>query len=198
MKQVIVLALVAGLAASCKKDGAPIDSKFPGNKDPEMIYTDLQNRELKFQQSQVIDLNHDQQPDIGFSTWYIGDPIEREDEVLFFAGSYLHSQLLVGESNNSPIFKQGDAIPIKNYPGLEWYHSAQVEMVYKNTPETGRPYWEGAWKNVSHQYLAVQVSREGKRYNGWIELSFDTAGERLILHKAAISKVAEKAIVAGK
>lgn len=198
MKQVIVLALVAGLAASCKKDGAPLPPKFPDSKAPEMIYTDLQNRELKFHQAQAVDLDQDNKADIGFSTWYIGDPIEKKDKILFFAGSYVHSQLLVGQSNNSPAFKLGDVIPAKNYPGLEWYPVSQVEMAYRITPETGPVYWEGQWKNASHQYLAVQVTRDGQRYNGWIEVSFDMEGEKLILHKAAICKVAGKAVVAGK
>ncbi|MBO9564747.1 MAG: hypothetical protein J7621_18355, partial [Niastella sp.] len=62
----------------------------------------------------------------------------------------------------------------------------------------GNPYWEGAWKQVHHQYLAIQIVKDNKRYNGWVEVSFDTAGEKLVLHKAAISKEAEKAVIAGK
>lgn len=197
MSKVYILVLaVLGLGA-CKKDGTPGPSK-PAKPQPGMIYTDLQNRELKFQQAQVIDLNQDGTADIGFSTWYIGDPVEHEDEVLFFAGSYIHSHLLMDEANSSPVFKPGDEIPVNNYPGHAWYQVAQVEMAMKNTPASGQPYWEGAWKQVNHQYLAIQVVKEGKRYNGWIEVSFDTAGEKLVLHKAAISKEAEKAVVAGK
>lgn len=196
MKIVYALALVTTCVTACRKD------KTPGSdnpvRQPEMIYTDLQNRELKFQQAQVIDLNKDETADIGFSTWYMGDPMEKEDEVLFFAGSYVHSNLLVNEANGSPIFRKGESIPIANYPGHNWYQVAQVEMATKNTSETGQPYWEGAWKQVSHQYLAIQVVKEGRKYNGWIEVSFDTAGEKLILHKAAISKEADKSVMAGK
>jgi hypothetical protein len=36
-----------------------------------------------------------------------------------------------------------------------------------------------------------------QRFNGWIELSFDTNGEKIILHKAAISKMPEKYVIAG-
>lgn len=198
MKQLIVLALVSAMVTSCRKEDAPIPYKPPVNTNPEMIYTDLQNRELKFQQAQLVDLNQDNQVDIGFSTWYIGDPVEKEDEVLFFAGSYVHSHLLVNNNNGSPAFNKGDLIPVNNFPGLEWFPVAQVEMVYKNTPENGAPYWEGSWKLVSHKYLAVQVMREGKRYNGWIEVSFDIAGEKLILHKAAMSTRPEKSVIAGQ
>lgn len=199
MKQVVyALALVTTLMTSCRKNEVPNPPNQPGNEQPEMIYTDLQNRELKFQQAQLVDLNKDGSVDIGFSTWYIGDPIEKEDEVLFFASSYIHSNLLVNEANGSPAFNLGDNIPVNNYPGHNWYQVGQVEMALKNTPETGQPYWEGAWKQVSHKYLAIQVVKEGKPYNGWIEVSFDTTGEKLVLHKAAISKEAEKAVLAGK
>lgn len=195
MKQVYALALVTALVTSCSKDETPIPRK--PDQQPEMIYTDLQNRELKFQQAQLIDLNHDELADIGFSTWYIGDPIENEDEVLFFAGSYEHSNLLVNDSNGSPAFNKGDIIPLNNYPGHEWYRVSQVEMALKNTPAAGLPYWEGNWKGVSHKFLAIQVVVANKRYNGWVEVSFDTTGEKLVLHKAAISKEAEKAVFAG-
>jgi hypothetical protein len=199
MKTVYVLALVTGLVTSCSKDEIPGPSKRPPvGSQPEMLYTDLNNRELKFQQAQLIDLNNDGSADIGFSTWYIGDPLEKEDEVLFFAGSYVHSNLLVDDANGSPAFNLGDAIPVNDYPGHNWYQVAQVEMALKNTPESGQSYWEGPWKQVSHKYLAIQVVKDNKRYNGWIEVSFDTAGEKLVLHKAAISKVAEKAVIAGK
>lgn len=192
------LVLAATLIISCGKDNTLKAPQEPEKPLPEMLYTDLQNRELKFQQTQLIDLNHDGTIDIGFSTWYIGDPVEKEDEVLFFAGSYVHSNLLMNNANGSPAFNAGDTIPVNNYPGHNWYQVAQVEMALKNTPATGPSYWEGDWKQVNHKYLAIQVVSGNKRYNGWIEVSFDTTGEKLVLHKSAISKEAEKAVVAGK
>lgn len=198
MKQVYVLALTLALLAACKKDAAPGPPKQPGNQQPQMIYTDLQNRELKFEQATAIDLDKDGSVDIGFATWYIGDPIEKEDEVLFFASSYIHSNLLVNVANTSHAFQLGEIIPAGSYPGHDWYQVAQVEMALKNIPETGTPYWEGAWKQVRHQYLAIQIVKDNKRYNGWVEVSFDTVGEKLVLHKAAISKEAGQAVIAGK
>jgi hypothetical protein len=188
------------LLAACRKDDTSIPGKpSPGPVPlPEMLYTDLKNKEMKHQQPQFVDLDNDGSKDIGFGTWYIGDPLEKEDEVLFFAGSYVHSNLLLGENNNSPIFKQGDTIPVSNKGGYDWYQVGQVEMARKNIGEQGPPYWELDWRQVSHKYLAIQVMRDNKRYNGWIEVSFNTAGEKLILHKAAISKEAEKDIIAGK
>jgi hypothetical protein len=162
-----------------------------------MLYTDLQNQEMKQNKPQFIDLDKNGSNDIGFATWFIGDPIEKEDEVLFFAASYEHSNLLAGDNNNSPVFKLGDTIPVGNKGAYSWYQVAQIEMARKNIGLQNPPYWELDWKQVSHKYLAIQVVRDNKRYNGWIELSFDTAGEKLILHKAAICKEANKAVIAG-
>ncbi len=191
------LALIILLISSCRKDNSD-EPQDPGNQLPAMLYTDLHNRELKFQQSQSIDLDQDGTIDIAFSTWYIGDPVEKEDEVLFFASSYVHSNLLVNDNNGSPAFNPGDIIPVNNYPGYHWYQVSQVEMALKNTPVSGPPYWEGNWKQVSHKYLAIQIVKENKRYNGWIEVSFDTADEKMVLHKSAVSKESEKAVSAGK
>jgi len=50
---------------------------------------------------------------------------------------------------------------------------------------------------VKQAYLPLQIIIEGKRHNGWIELTADQQNERLILHRAAISKSPEKIIKAG-
>jgi len=199
MKQTSYVLIGLLSLAACRKDDGPNGPKPNPTPvpPPAMLYTDLQNREVKQKQSQFIDLDKDGSTDIGFSTLYIGDPIEREDEVLFFAGSFIHSHLFVGEANDSPIFKKGDTIPVSPTKAYEWYQVAQVEMARKNIGEQGPPYWELGWRQVSHKFLAIQIVREAKRYNGWIEVSFDIPGEKLILHRAAICKEPEKNVPAG-
>ena len=46
--------------------------------------------------------------------------------------------------------------------------------------------------------MGVQVEKEGKVFQGWIELSFDQAAQKLVLHRAAISREPGKTIRAGK
>ena len=58
-------------------------------------------------------------------------------------------------------------------------------------------YWDGIWKRASHHFLPVQVTRNGKTYNGWMEISFDMSGDKLVLHKAGISTENDKEIKAG-
>jgi len=45
--------------------------------------------------------------------------------------------------------------------------------------------------------LPVQVLVNNQRFNGWVELSFDMSAEKIILHKAAISKLPERGVIAG-
>jgi hypothetical protein len=57
--------------------------------------------------------------------------------------------------------------------------------------------WEGNWKTATKKYLPIQVRKNNLRFNGWIELTVDTLHEKIILHRAAISKAGEKEIIAG-
>ena len=44
--------------------------------------------------------------------------------------------------------------------------------------------------------LPACINKDEKPYHGWIEISFDTVAEKLILHKAAISTEANKTVKA--
>jgi hypothetical protein len=59
------------------------------------------------------------------------------------------------------------------------------------------PYWEGIIKNVSHKYIPLQLTWKGEQHVGWIEVSFDSTREKLILHKVAVHKEPGKDIVTG-
>jgi len=47
-------------------------------------------------------------------------------------------------------------------------------------------------------FLPYQVVENNKLYNGWIELTVNTAGEKVVVHKAAISKEPDKIVKAGE
>ncbi|WP_315819294.1 hypothetical protein [Paraflavitalea speifideaquila] len=70
---------------------------------------------------------------------------------------------MINEDNGSPAFNLGDTIPVNNYPDHDWYRVSLVELALKNTPVNSLPYWEGAWKQVSHKYLALQVGVAQKK-----------------------------------
>jgi len=199
MKTSYMLALAALLAA-CNKDHSttPIPGK-PYPDQPEMLYTDLKDVTIKQGQSFYIDLNKDGDKDVSFGTWYIGNPNQHEDEVLFYAQSYISSMLLMDTTNeSSPRYTKGASIGINIMPSHhQWYELSMTEIARKNIPATYPIYWEGLWKQARHLYLGVQVQKGYEWYAGWVELSFDTATEKLTLHRAAISKTPRVSVYAG-
>lgn len=192
----LIISTLVILSACSKKDVVD-PPKLPDNEFPEMLVTELNDAEVKQQEHQTLDLDKDGVNDLVFAIWYIGDPVEREDEVLFFAASGTQSSLMVGGENVSPRFSKNDIIPVNPIEGYNWYIVAQVEMAMKNIGYDAPPYWEKDWKDASHKYLAVQVKRANKLYYGWVEVSMDTANSKLILHRAAIAKQPGRAVKAG-
>ena len=168
---------------------APIDN-------PQMQYSDLQNAELKYQQLYQLDIDGNGSTDFSFSTLLVGDPVLKQDRLQFIAHSKIGTNLLNNENDQSPVLNYGDKISFV-HPGYEWLEISAIELAEKTTGMTGPVYWDGFWKNVSHQYLPVQLKKKGKYYHGWVELSFDINSEKLILHRAAISTKAGKEIKAG-
>ena len=96
------------------------------------------------------------------------------------------------------MLNSGDAITIKKHTGFNWYNASSLVIAEKIIGETGPARWEGNWKNADHKYFALQVRRGTLRFNGWVELSFKTATEEFVLHRAAISKEPGKDVIAGK
>lgn len=68
----------------------------------------------------------------------------------------------------------------------------------RNEFATGTILWRGNWVDKGKRYMPFQIYKNNQRYNGWIELTADKEAEKIILHRMAISKEAEKNIIAGK
>lgn len=189
MMKVFSMILIAFFfLASCDK---------PVNVHPQMLYTDLNNKTVGFNEAYSIDLNKDGVTDVRFHTLLVGDPISKQDKRKYLATSKINCLLPVNSSENAPLLVKGDVVPLKNFSGYTWYGIAQIELAQKVTGITGNPFWEGMWKSCSHNYLPVQVKLDNQRFNGWVELTFDTNIEKVILHRAAISKLPESEVIAG-
>jgi len=192
MSRSSILILCFILIASCNKkenDVLPI---------PKMKYLDLHQSEVKTGVTQRIDVDEDGTIDFSFKTLLIGDPILKQDRHAFLVGSTIENYLLaIDNSETGKRLEKGDLIGLMPPSGYEWFQIALVVMTEKIIPESNPSYWRGEWKDASHHYLPIQVRRNGLRYNGWIETSMDTNGERMILHKAAISTEPHKDVKAG-
>lgn len=188
MKNYITIISTLFILASCDK---------PAEDASAMNYIDLKNKEVKFNESATVDLNKDGVIDIHFHTLLVGDPIAQQDKRKYLATSLINCRLPVNINENAPVLLKGEAVPLENFAGYKWYEITQIELAQKITGMTGEPFWEGLWKSSNHQYLPVQVVVNKQRFNGWVELSFDTNSEKIILHKAALSKTPEKYVIAG-
>ena len=162
-----------------------------------MRYTDFGNREIKFEQGYHFDLDGDGSFDFGFATMRLGDPILKRDRLQYYATSGYYSYMPINDYEDSKALNKGDKIGSVAPNGHTWYNAAFTVLAEKIIPLNGENYWDGLWTNITHRYLAVQVERNGKFYFGWIELSFDKVSGKIILHKAAISKVEDISVKAG-
>ncbi len=195
MKKILALAIPVLLIASCKKENT---NHPPPLSHPEMRYTDLKNVSVKFGQQKSLDINGDNSIDLLFSTALVGDPVFRRDKRRYYVNASFDVFSLVNEEEETPVLNNGDAVTIRKHPGFNWYNASSLILAEKIIEETGPAHWEGNWKNASHKYFAVQVRKNDLLYNGWIEASFKTDTEELILHRAAIAVEPGKDIKAGK
>jgi hypothetical protein len=102
---------------------------------------------------------------------------------------------LNNQADESPMLNKGDSIS-KIYNGYDWWEVSFIVLAEKIIDNNGSR-WDGLWKNADHKYLPIQVEKNQKLYHGWVELSFNTAEEKLILHKSAISTEADRTVKAG-
>jgi hypothetical protein len=181
---------------SCKKEDT---QQLPPEEKLEMEYFDLSNKEIKaFAPGFSIDVNHDGRNDLKFGTLLVGDPIEQVDKIQFFISTNIGICLPVNNNENIPVLSTGDSIVLDDFNGYQWFELSTIVLVQKVISDNNPDSWDGAWKDVSHKFIPFQVKNSDKRYNGWIEISVDISNEKLILHKAAIGKTADKIIYAGK
>jgi hypothetical protein len=150
-----------------------------------MKYTNLQEATVDHLHPRSVDIDKDGINDFSFGVLLVGDPVLERDRLQFLAHSKPNTNLLNNNEDQSPVLNRLDIIS-KTHSGYEWFEISAIVLAEKITT-MAESFWEGLWKNATHKYLPVQVKKNNKFYNGWIELSFDANTEQLILHRAAIS-----------
>ena len=195
MKKFSILVVIVLIISSCEKENT---NQPPPSPHPEMWYTDLKNVSLKFGQQKSLDINGDNSIDLLFSTVLVGDPLFRRDKRRYYANAAFDVFSLVNEEEETPVLNNDDSVTIRKRPGFNWYNASSIILAEKIIEETEPAHWEGNWKNANHKYFAVQVRKNDLLYSGWVEASFKTGTEELILHRAAIAVEPGKDIKAGK
>jgi hypothetical protein len=183
---------------SCKKESVvrpPVPTPEPV---VEMLYTNLNNAEVKYSPSGVwVDLDNDNRPEVLFEVMLVGDFINKKDMYRFNIVTSIRTNVPVNINEQIPVFLKGATIRIENFEGTNWYGASEITLMEKVVFENSAVVWRGNWLTVQKSYLPVQLNKNGKWHNGWIELTADHQNEKLILHRAAISKEPEKIIKAG-
>jgi len=193
MRKEVVFLLVIMVLASCKREN------IPGVNPPvlNVEYTDFNDRQIKFRDVFLADLNKDGVNDLRFSTLLVGDPLLKRDYNRFYVTSSIDTYLPVNQQEEVPVLAKGSSISANSFNGYQWYNVSSILLAQKVITENNRPFWEGFWKDLNKKYLPVQVTKEHKRYYGWVEVSFDTLGENIIVHNGGICKEAGKEVKAG-
>jgi hypothetical protein len=187
-----VLLLALGclfILGSCKKE-----NDIPANIPVEFF--DLKDVVAKYQHPVSLELTKDGNTDFSFGVLLVGDPVLQRDRYQFFVSSRVKTNLLNDVNDESPMLNKGDIIGL-NHEGYTWYEVSAIVLTEKIVTNQSTS-WSGRWTNANHKYLPIQIEREGKLFHGWIELSFDKTGEKVILHKAALSKSPNVSIRAGE
>jgi hypothetical protein len=185
--------------SACKKDPvAPVVQPQP-QPVVEMVYTNLNNREVKYQQGGVsLDVNKDGRADLYFGVLLVGDPIYTVDKRQYIIASSITTALAVNINEQIIPLNEKELIPLNDFNGNNWYVVSEIILIERNEFANGTVDWRGNWLDREKKYLPFQFLQNNKRYNGWVELTADKTGERLVLHRMAISKEAEKEVKAGE
>ena len=187
---IVPLWLTVAIAVACMKRAA---EEVPH---PAMHYTYLNDLEVKMNEYSHVDVDGNGSPDYTFHTMMVGDPVLKRDRQQFLVGSKIETSLLNDNNDQSPKLSKGDMIGLRE-EGYSWYEISSLLLTEKIISEGGVTKWQGLWKEANHNFLPVQVIRNGQRYLGWIEISFDLENQQLILHKSAICLESGKEIKAG-
>ncbi len=191
MKKLVWL-LVLALALSCKKN----DIENPHV--PFMKYTDLNDQVISVGGRVILDINNDGMRDFRFSETEIASPPQQAMIHDFYVFTYEYAYTLTDADEFTSALQRGKVIKTAEPENLEWANVSQVSLVRNKKYNNGTNVWSGNWKNVQHKFLPIQITIDGKRHNGWVELSMDIEQQKLTLHQAAWSVLPGVDVLAGR
>lgn len=195
--QKTLLLITAFLAlTACKKTEIPAPTPEPPS---ELRYVDLGGYVVHFGGApKLLDIDQDGQDDMLLGYRLVGDPLYRVDKKQWLAVTDIRTRLAVNGVEQSPMLRKQDLLPVESFGGYTWYAASSIILMERVEDIASRIQWNGSFRDADRHYLPIQQVRNGLRYNGWVELSADTAGQRLILHRAAIARTGERPVVAGQ
>ena len=190
----VLVILVFG--TSCSKHPIPANPHIPTPS--ETIVLDLKNMEIpEWGKIEIIDFNGDRFPEFIFEIKPIGDYINKQDKFKYNVKTTLLTELPINGNEEVPYFDYDSTIPLSKFGDYEWWAGAEITIMQKVVSVNNGTLWEGNWINVQKKYLPFKVLRPDGVYAGWLEISTSTQTEKAIIHRAGISKLANKPVKAG-
>ena len=199
MKLSICSALVLSLVGlfSCSKNSVS-DNTESTQPVATMGFKNLNNMEINSASKLVVlDVNDDGDYDLSFDVKRDNEDPKMIRQARFQVASSFYSSLPLNANGEVEPMIQSSYIPTENFKGNTWQKEKTATLIEKNISESGTIRWSGNWANVGKKYLAFQIQKKNDRFSGWIELTEDVFSNKIILHKAAFSKVSGKTIKAG-
>ena len=195
-QQAIWIAALLFFFAACRKSEQL--TPLPEEQLPQMEVSNLADKAITYgQPGFAIDVNKDGRLDLFFGVQLVGDPLAQVDKRQYFAQSDIYTNLLVTPSEQTLPFNLNEKIEVENFRQSTWYNASSINIMERVEHVSGSIVWNGNWLGLSRRYLPFQLLKNNQRYNGWVELSAEPENGRLVLHRAAICKEAEKEIRAG-
>ena len=191
MKKTLLFAPLAVLLFSCEKEkDEVVESNF--------TYTNLNNVAITSNNHLEFDLNNDGVKDFHATTVLVDQ--NDADRLQFKINTKQGNKVLLQNGQIPKVMESGDSIKKVGHTPYEWTSQYGALIVERVMPvDVAQSRWEGAWKDKRNKYLPIQIVKDGKTYNGWIQVSFsDTTPFKIVLHDAAVSKTPDVGIKAGQ
>ncbi|MBO9593900.1 MAG: hypothetical protein J7599_13415 [Niabella sp.] len=194
MRIVLCCLLVTAIAGGCdKKKNPPV----PDLPEKAIQYTDLHNRTITFGQQASVDADGNGTDDLVFRTSLVGDPINKEDKRQWRVQVQSTTRLPVNTADHIPVMPQKQPVSIQDFNGYHWSEGVAALLAEKVTNGNDQVFWRGDWMTAVHLFIPFRITRNSRFHTGWIEVSFSTDQEQLILHRAALSLKENQAIETG-
>jgi hypothetical protein len=181
MKHKLILLISIGVIISCQKKNTVEEPPHPV-----MRYQDFQDQTISLSDPPLfIDIDNNGADNLILSVNVSFNPstgvTEKRADIICIAGTYIP----IMSGTQAPILNYGDKISINEFAGYSWYNAWRAILASKQlSPQPGD--WIGNWNNKTHKYIPFLLDPSGIVRYGWIELSFDSATEKITVHKTGI------------
>lgn len=187
MRNIIILSISMAMITGCKKEKPEPEVQRPKDA-PQMEIKSIDDT-VRFGKSYLLHVDNDRDVDFSVASFIIGDAATALDRRVWEWRSGSHAQLALDQQEQTPMLNLYDSISAGSFGNFQWLPYSTTLLLQKlvkaNQPDT----WDGNWANANHNFLPIKIFRNDQHFGGWVEISFLKASEKLVIHRAAVSKL---------